>query len=92
MQESRDTSDNSDESRAELRRRTLKGGKIVFNHHQSVLDCTIRDLSEAGCRIIVQNQTDLPADFELHLTSSDEKYQSQIIWRKGKEAGVKFKS
>ncbi len=70
----------------------MKSGKIVFNHHQSVLDCTIRDLSEIGCRIIVQNQIDLPADFELHLTSSDEKYHCQIIWRKGKEAGIKFKS
>ncbi len=90
MQEQHTTPQKDDEARCEFRRRTLKGGKIVFNNRQSVLDCTIRDLSKAGCRIIVPDQADMPAEFELHLPGSDEKFQCQIIWRKQKEAGVKF--
>jgi len=92
MQNSTDITDNNDENRTEFRRRTLKSGKIVFNDNKSVLDCTIRNLSETGCQIIVTNNIDIPAAFELHLLSSGEKYQCEIIWRKASEAGVKFKS
>jgi len=92
MEKQQDETEQSDENRSELRRRTLKGGKIIFNDQQSVLDCTIRNLSKTGCRIIVANQIDIPSDFELHLPGSGEKYQCQIIWRKQLEAGVKFKS
>ena len=92
MQDSQDTSENNDEHRSEFRRRTLKSGKIVFNDQKSVFDCTIRNLSETGCQIIVPNQKDIPMSFELHLISSGEKYQCEIIWRKSNKAGVKFKS
>ena len=91
MQEQQNIPQKNDEARSEFRRRTLKGGKINFNSLQSVLDCTIRDLSKTGCRIIVPSQADFPDEFELHLPGSDEKFQCQIIWRKHYEAGVKFK-
>jgi PilZ domain-containing protein len=92
MHNSPEQSQDHDENRSEFRRRTLKGGKIVFNDQKSVLDCTIRNLSETGCQIIVTNNIDIPKAFELHLASSGEKYQCEIIWRKANEAGVKFKS
>ena len=92
MQEQPNVSEHSDDNRSEPRRRTLKGGKIIFNNNQCVLNCTIRDLSKAGCRLSVPGQTGLPTEFELHLPSSDDKYQCQIIWRKSFEVGVKFKS
>ncbi len=91
MQEQQNIPQKDDEARSDSRRRTLKSGKIIFNNRQSVLDCTVRDLSKTGCRIIVASQTDMPADFELHLPGSDDRFQCQIIWRKKLEAGVKFK-
>ena len=91
MQEQQNIPQNDDESRSDFRRRTLKSGKIIFNNLQSVFDCTIRDLSKTGCRVIVPSQADLPAEFELHLPGSDEKFQCQTIWKKHQEAGVKFK-
>jgi len=90
MQEQHQITQKDDEARAEFRRRTLKGGKIIFNNRQSVLDCTIRDLSKVGCRLIVASQIDMPEDFELHFLGSDEKFQCHVIWRKQQEAGVKF--
>jgi len=91
MQEQQNIPQKEDDSRSEFRRRTLKSGKIIFNNLQSILDCTIRNLSKTGCRIIVPNQADFPAEFELQLPGSDEKFQCQVIWRKHHEAGVKFK-
>lgn len=84
--------ENQDENRSEFRRRTLKSGKIIFNDQNSVLDCTIRNLSDTGCQIIVASNANLPVDFELVITSSSERYQCQVIWRKINEAGVKFKA
>jgi len=92
MDTPQDIPDNNDENRSEFRRRTLKSGKIIFNDQKSVLDCTIRNLSETGCQIMVSTHKDLPYAFDLNLTSSGEKYQCEVIWRKGNEAGVKFKS
>ncbi len=92
MHNPQDVSENHDDNRSEFRRRTLKSGKIVFNEQSSVIDCTIRNLSDTGCQIIVLNHNDIPTAFELLLPSSGEKYQCEIIWRKGNEAGVKFKS
>jgi len=91
MQKQKNETEQSGENRSEWRHRTLKGGKIVFNNQQSVLDCTVRNLSKTGCRIIVANQIDIPSDFELHLPGSDKKFQCQIIWRKHHEVGIKFK-
>lgn len=92
MQKLQDSPEEHGEHRSEFRRRTLKSGKIVFNDQKSVIDCTIRNLSETGCQIVVSNLIDIPDDFDLHLTSSGEKYQCGIIWRKANEAGVKFKA
>jgi len=92
MQKPQNTPENHTENRAEFRRRTLKSGKIIFNDQKSVIDCTIRNLSEKGCQIIVTTNADLPMVFELLLPTSGERYQCEIIWQKLNEAGVKFKS
>jgi len=92
MQKPQDTSENHSENRSEFRRRTLKNGKIIFNEQKSVMDCTIRNLSETGCQIIITGNADIPMTFDLLLPSSGERYQCEIMWRKLNEAGVKFKS
>ena len=39
------------ERRSHIRRRTFKGGKLIFNKGLSVLDFVIRDLSDHGARV-----------------------------------------
>ena len=53
------------ERRAHPRHRTLKAGKIVFNHHFSVVDCTVRSLSATGARLDVPSTFGIPDDFDL---------------------------
>ena len=38
------------ERRTVPRTRILRGGKILFNDKRSVIDCTVRNLSEVGDR------------------------------------------
>ena len=36
------------ERRHQSRSRTLKSARILLNHHQSVIDCVVRNLSPTG--------------------------------------------
>ena len=47
------------------RRRTLKGGRIVFNNRRSVIDCTVRNLSTGGALLSVPNVSGVPDQLDL---------------------------
>jgi hypothetical protein len=46
--ESRTMDKPEQERRNEARRRALKGAQIVFNGHEAVIDCVVRNLSDLG--------------------------------------------
>ncbi len=52
-----------DDKRKIPRRRVLKEGKIVYADGLRVLDCTIRDISEQGARLLIANTVGLPDTF-----------------------------
>ncbi|HWA18069.1 MAG TPA: PilZ domain-containing protein [Devosia sp.] len=59
-----------DEKRASPRRRVLKAGRIVFNDKQSVINCTVRNLSETGALLKVENALSVPSEFTLRFDES----------------------
>jgi hypothetical protein len=61
------------EKRAHPRRRVLKRGQIVFNGGRSIIDCTLRNLSETGALLKVENSLGIPTDFTL-------RYDSSWVW------------
>jgi hypothetical protein len=44
------------EKRKTQRRRVLKEGKIIFADGMRVIDCTIRDMSDSGARLLIANR------------------------------------
>jgi two-component system cell cycle response regulator len=80
----------TDERRVNARKRVFKGGKIVVNEGRLVLDCSVRDLSEAGARLRVATEFDVPELFELRVFGSGEGRSVRMIWQHGKEVGVEF--
>jgi len=76
------------ERRTVQRHRTLKAGKIVL-HGESVLDCTIRNLSSTGASIAVPNAATVPAEFELQFDGDIR--LCEVAWRRMGRLGVKFK-
>ena len=54
-----------DNRRERDRQRTLKSGKIVFNHKTSVVDCTVRNLSDTGACLQVGSAVGIPEIFDL---------------------------
>jgi hypothetical protein len=78
------------ERRVQIRRRTFKGGKVIFNNGLSVLDCIIRDMSEHGARLELPTTVGIPDTFELIIAPDRVKRRCQIAWRAERHIGVLF--
>lgn len=69
--------------------RVFKGAKIVFQGRAATIDCTIRNLSESGARLMVASVVGIPDLFELAVPSEPIR-QCRLIWRKTGQIGVAF--
>jgi hypothetical protein len=78
------------EKRKLPRRRVLKEGKLLYADGLRVLDCTIRDMSEHGARLLIANTIGLPEAFQLYEKSSGLLYPATIAWRRATVLGVHF--
>tara|TARA_R110002124_G_scaffold44422_5_gene135487 strand:+ start:11181 stop:11426 length:246 start_codon:yes stop_codon:yes gene_type:complete len=79
----------SDERRATIRHRVLKGAHIVTNDGYSTYDCIVRNLSEAGARLKVASVVGIPEQFELKMDDGHF-FACRIVWRTEFEIGVAF--
>jgi hypothetical protein len=70
------------------RRRTLKSGKIMFNHKTSVVDCTIRNLSMNGACLLVDSVIGIPETFDLVLDGV--RRCCVVKWKTGDRVSVSF--
>jgi hypothetical protein len=59
--------DEDGDRRSSKRRRTVLRGRVVFNNRSSVLDCTVRDLSDTGAQLTLADVSALPPDFDLEI-------------------------
>jgi hypothetical protein len=75
--------------RAAPRQRVLKSAKILYGGGLS-LDCAVRDLSENGAKIKLENQHALPHKFHLLLSSEGLVRPAQIAWKLESLLGVAF--
>jgi len=78
------------ERRASHRSRTYRGGKILFNGRQSVLDCTIRNLSPEGACLQVESLVGVPPAFDLLIDGEHEPRPCRLAWQSHDRAGVEF--
>ena len=71
------------------RQRTFKGGAIIFGTAPMV-DCTIRNLTEAGAGLEIGAQASVPDRFTLLIKPEGRKRVCQVIWRQSGQVGVRF--
>ena len=79
-----------DEHRTHARHRTLKAGKIVFNHKSSVVDCTIRNMSDGGALLQLTSTLGIPDDFELVCEIDHVSRACKVEWKTENRLGVSF--
>ena len=78
------------ERRSFQRGRTLLGGKIVFNTGRSVIDCTVRNLSDEGACVEVASPIGLPGDVHLLIAGDAEPRPCKLVWQSGNRIGLSF--
>jgi hypothetical protein len=77
------------EHRRARRQRTLKEGKVVLSDWTTI-DCTIRDMTAGGARIVLGGATSLPAEFRLLAVADNMLRPVRLEWQRGLAAGVEF--
>lgn len=80
------------ERRPKARKRLLLTGVVVSTDGQRSFDCTIRDLSETGARIVAAKGAKLPANFYLINMRDRVAYEARPVRNAGSEAGIAFKA
>jgi hypothetical protein len=89
MAESRDVDIPRIERVPVRRNRVLLGGIISFDHGKNSYNCSIRDLTDRGARIIVAEQRIAP-NFYLITIRDRVVFDAKVVWRSGSELGVSF--
>lgn len=79
------------ENRTTPRRRALLGGRI-YAEGGGAWDCLIRDLSEGGAKIRIDDPADLqPGGYlDLKVNKAEDMRRAQIMWIRGTEVGLRF--
>jgi hypothetical protein len=78
------------------RKRTCLNGKLVYSEDASLpdgaftLDCTIRDISEGGAKVILARRQLLPPDLYLIVVKYCVAYWAKIVWLKYPARGLMF--
>jgi len=83
--------ENAGEHRVAQRHRVLKAGKIVLDDW-GLIDCQIRDVSETGAKIRVENTASVPQKFRLLIIADNTIRPVQVAWKLQNTFGVAFLS
>jgi hypothetical protein len=79
-----------DELRRSAHEKTYKAGRIGFGGRRAVITCLIRDLSESGACLGLDDPAEVPDAFNLVFETGERSRSCEVIWRRGKRIGVKF--
>jgi hypothetical protein len=81
------------EKRIESRERAFVPGRIAVSPSGEERWCTVKDLSRTGARLSFIKASSIPADsFRLEIPSAGKAYEADIMWLRGREIGVAFRS
>ncbi len=78
------------ERRISQRQKSFLKGVILFNKRTSSVDCTVRDLSPGGARVVIAPGVTIPEFFEFHIPSKDQYLDARQVWRTPNELGLAF--
>ena len=78
------------ERKGQPRRRTLKAGKIVFDHRSCVIDCMVRNVSATGACLEFPSTVGVPDRFDLVIAAESYPRPCRVAWKDNKRVGVTF--
>jgi hypothetical protein len=81
-----------DERRAAVRKRVIYGAVATFASHDRCYPCVVKNLSELGARIDLQDAAELSGDLALSVGQTRTSYQARVIWATAASLGLAFTS
>ncbi len=70
----------------------LKAGVISYNDHHFTIPCTVRDKSDLGARLKIDDRSIAPDTFTLFIELDATEVDCEVVWRSNDEVGVRFTS
>lgn len=64
--------------------------RIEFNAGATTVECTVRDLSDAGARLQVADSVVLPPKFTLFVPKHQRRYNALLRWHRQGFVGIEF--
>jgi diguanylate cyclase (GGDEF)-like protein len=77
-------------AKAGVMRRVLKAGKIAFNTGRSVVDCTVRALSDSGAEVEVVSTAGIPEKFKLLIEADGISRSCTVVRQMNRRMEVAF--
>jgi hypothetical protein len=73
-----------------LRRRapTILEGRIRIEGRPSDVECTVRDISEAGAQVFLHSPVELPVEFTLSIPKRGISSRARVMWSRDRRHGV----
>ena len=72
------------------RRRVYFGADIIIDLDLPSAGCVVRNLSQAGAKIFLDQQRMILSGFALQIRKTGAQHNATIVWRRGQEIGVSF--
>ena len=80
----------NEERRASPRMRAFKEGKIAYHDEFCTANCIIKDISESGVKVVLENMPLSMDDMVLHIPLDGVKVTVRKAWSNGKVWGLSF--
>jgi hypothetical protein len=78
------------EKRRVRRTRVLRGVKIILDDSSSLLDCSVRDLTNIGACVYLPSSVKISNSFALSFDFGHSCRRCSVIWRHENKLGVSF--
>jgi hypothetical protein len=78
--------------REAFRGRVYYGGRLAFNDRKSTLDCIVRNFSQAGARVEINEAAILPDELDIMIERRSVAFLARVVWRREHEAGLVFRN
>ena len=72
-----------------FRKRIFKSGVIEFGG--GCIDCTVRNLSDAGAALLVASPFGIPTQFNLVIAAEGFVRPCNVVWQKNNQLGISFR-
>lgn len=77
------------ERRKQFRHGAMKPATIVFDNGRTRMPCLVRDLTDAGARLKIGPELDVPESFELEIGHGAPR-RTHVVWKAERQLGVAF--